>query len=99
MYLTPHPQFGFAMRASGAADGMRWARKLKEPKPLTQEGINKLIVRRPGGQSVTRLKGGDPVLFGRGTKKRRSWQRCGHRFEIVPGITSGDRGTGVAASQ
>src|SRR5262245_5327024 len=34
---------------------------------LTQEGINKLIVEKAcAGKVVTRLKGGDPVLFGRG---------------------------------
>ena len=40
---------------------------------LSQESINQLIVEKTlAGKIVTRLKGGDPVLFGAGRKRRRN---------------------------
>lgn len=56
---------------------------------LSQEGINKLIVEKAKeGKVVTRLKGGDPVLFGRGAEEAQELVDAGIAFEIVPGITS-----------
>ena len=56
---------------------------------LSQEGINKLIVEKAKeGKVVTRLKGGDPVLFGRGAEEAQELAEAGIAFEIVPGITS-----------
>lgn len=56
---------------------------------LPQDKINELIVRLTGeGKKVTRLKGGDPVLFGRGAEEAAELAQAGVRFEIVPGITS-----------
>jgi uroporphyrinogen III methyltransferase/synthase len=56
---------------------------------LTQDQINELIVAKAKeGKIVTRLKGGDPVLFGRGAEEARELHDAGIAFEIVPGITS-----------
>jgi uroporphyrinogen III methyltransferase/synthase len=56
---------------------------------LPQDQINALIVRlTKEGKTVTRLKGGDPVLFGRGAEEAAELAEAGVRFEIVPGITS-----------
>jgi len=56
---------------------------------LTQDEINALIVAKAKeGKVVTRLKGGDPVLFGRGAEEAKELHEAGVAFEIVPGITS-----------
>lgn len=64
---------------------------------LPQEEINKLIVQlAKEGKTVTRLKGGDPVLFGRGAEEAAELEEAGVRFEIVPGITSAIAGPAYA---
>jgi uroporphyrinogen III methyltransferase/synthase len=64
---------------------------------LTQEGINKLIVEKAReGKVVTRLKGGDPVLFGRGAEEAQELVDAGIAFEIVPGVTSAIAGPAYA---
>lgn len=64
---------------------------------LTQEEINKLIVKLTHeGKVVTRLKGGDPVLFGRGAEEAAELKAAGVKFEIVPGITSAIAGPAYA---
>ncbi len=64
---------------------------------LTQDKINELIVKLTReGKIVTRLKGGDPVLFGRGAEEAAELADAGVRFEIVPGITSAIAGPAYA---
>ncbi|MCX6853983.1 MAG: uroporphyrinogen-III C-methyltransferase, partial [Verrucomicrobia bacterium] len=64
---------------------------------LTQDKINELIVKLTReGKVVTRLKGGDPVLFGRGAEEAAELAEAGVRFEIVPGITSAIAGPAYA---
>jgi uroporphyrinogen III methyltransferase / synthase len=48
-----------------------------------------LIVQRAlAGQTVVRLKGGDPFVFGRGGEEAELLAESGIPFEIVPGVTS-----------
>ncbi len=56
---------------------------------LTQDEINALLVNRvAAGHVVARLKGGDPLVFGRGGEEAMALRAAGLAFEIVPGVTS-----------
>jgi uroporphyrinogen III methyltransferase / synthase len=63
--------------------------KLPDKHMLKQEEINQLLVDLAlEGNTVTRLKGGDPSVFGRVGEEAELLAENGIRFEIVPGITS-----------
>jgi uroporphyrin-III C-methyltransferase len=65
--------------------GKRCGKKL-----LTQEEINALMVSQAQSHGVVvRLKGGDPLLFGRAGEEIAALRHAGVEFEIVPGITAG----------
>ncbi|MBE0428789.1 MAG: uroporphyrinogen-III C-methyltransferase [Thermoleophilia bacterium] len=56
---------------------------------MRQEDINKLLVDKGlAGHTVTRLKGGDSFIFGRGGEEAMALRQAGVPFEIVPGISS-----------
>ncbi len=56
---------------------------------MPQDQINALIVEKTkAGKSVVRLKGGDPMIFGRGGEEAAELAAAGVHFEIVPGISS-----------
>jgi uroporphyrinogen III methyltransferase / synthase len=66
-----------------------YAGKKARDHTLTQDQINALIVEKAKtGAIVTRLKGGDPVLFGRGAEEAAELHAAGIAFEIVPGVSS-----------
>ena len=58
-------------------------------KEMSQWSINALLVRKSKkGNTVARLKGGDPFIFGRGAEEAEYLQGKGVPFEVVPGVTS-----------
>ncbi|CAM3789340.1 uroporphyrinogen-III C-methyltransferase [Mesobacillus zeae] len=64
--------------------------KLPGRHALIQEEIHELLVEKAlTGKNVTRLKGGDPCVFGRVGEEAEVLAEHGIRFEIVPGVTSG----------
>lgn len=55
-----------------------------------QAFIEKLMVREAlAGEKVVRLKGGDPLVFGRAGEEMRALRDAGLQVEVVNGITSG----------
>lgn len=48
----------------------------------------KLIAAAQAGQTVVRLKGGDPLIFGRGGEEIEALRAAGIPYEIVPGVTA-----------
>lgn len=63
--------------------------KSPERHTLRQTEINRLLVDKAiKGKTVTRLKGGDPFVFGRGGEEAEALFEEGITFEIVPGVTS-----------
>ena len=63
---------------------------------LPQEEINLLLVREAqAGLDVVRLKGGDPLIFGRGGEEAELARAYGVPVEIVPGISAAN---GAAAA-
>ena len=66
-----------------------FAGKTSKTHTLTQDEINALLVDNARqGRTVTRLKGGDPFVFGRGGEEAEALRKAGFGFEIVPGISS-----------
>ncbi|MGB8478741.1 MAG: uroporphyrinogen-III C-methyltransferase [Acidobacteriaceae bacterium] len=58
-------------------------------KRVTQEQINAMLVEHARrGRIVVRLKGGDPLIFGRAGEEIAALQAAGIAYEIVPGVTT-----------
>lgn len=63
----------------------------------TQDEINDIICQKAlDGKIVTRLKGGDPYVFGRGGEEGQYLIKRGVEIEVVPGITSAIGGLAYA---
>jgi len=56
---------------------------------ISQEQIHALLIAAAReGKQVVRLKGGDPLLFGRVGEEMEALARAGVEFEVIPGVTS-----------
>lgn len=55
-----------------------------------QAEINRMLIERARrGQTVARLKGGDPFIFGRGGEEALALAEASIDWEVVPGVSSG----------
>lgn len=58
-------------------------------KSISQSEINKILIREAKkGKIIVRLKGGEPLVFGRGSEEATALKKGGVAFEIVPGVTA-----------
>jgi uroporphyrin-III C-methyltransferase len=58
-------------------------------KSLTQDDINARMLRAAAERNtVVRLKGGDPLIFGRAGEEMEALRAAGVEFEVVPGVTA-----------
>lgn len=56
---------------------------------ISQDQIHALLIAAAReGKQVVRLKGGDPLLFGRVGEEMEALARAGVEFEVIPGVTS-----------
>lgn len=75
-YAPPHARFIYAGKKGG-------------DHTLSQDKINALLAEEAlAGNTVARLKGGDPFIFGRGGEEAEVLVGSGVSFEVVPGVTS-----------
>lgn len=64
-------------------------RDLPGPQPEKLPHVQSLLIERARlGQTVVRLKSGDPLIFGRGSEEIESLRQQGIAYEIVPGVTA-----------
>jgi len=74
--------------ASAKSDKIYVGREAGDP-TINQRLTNRLMVKYAReGQTVLRLKGGDPFIFGRGAEEAEYLASKKIKFEIVPGISS-----------
>jgi uroporphyrin-III C-methyltransferase/precorrin-2 dehydrogenase/sirohydrochlorin ferrochelatase len=76
-------------RARRDASRVPVGRRVGKP-GIGQDAINKLLIDAAiSGQRAVRLKGGDPLIFGRGGEEIEALREAGVAYSVVPGITAG----------
>jgi len=73
-----------------------WGKRGGRASPRQDDITARLIELAGQGQRVLRLKGGDPLVFGRGAEEALALALAGIPFRIVPGITAGIGGLAYA---
>jgi uroporphyrin-III C-methyltransferase len=87
---------GLLKLANPAAERLYAGKRGGKPSPRQADISLRLIELARAGKRVLRLKGGDPMLFGRGGEEAMALFRAGIPFRIVPGITAGIGGLAYA---
>ena len=83
-YLIPTQLLDHAPQAEKIYAGKR-----KGSHAMPQEELNRLIRQKAtAGKTVVRLKGGDPLVFGRGADEIEYLHRFHVEVEVIPGISS-----------
>lgn len=67
-----------------------------KPSPKQRDISERLVELAQAGKRVLRLKGGDPLIFGRGAEEALSLREAGIPFRIIPGISAGVGGLAYA---
>lgn len=61
----------------------------KDQQQRQREIVDMIIHHLKMSKKIVRLKGGDPMIFGRGVEEALALQNRGVEFEMIPGITAG----------
>jgi len=76
-------------RARRDASRIPVGRRVGKP-GIGQDAINRLLIEAAkSGQRAVRLKGGDPLVFGRGGEEIEALRQAGVAYSVIPGITAG----------
>lgn len=81
---SPHAEFEYAGKRGG------------KPSPKQRDISLRLVELARAGKRVVRLKGGDPLVFGRGGEEALTLVEHNVPFRIVPGVTAGIGGLSYA---
>jgi uroporphyrin-III C-methyltransferase len=82
--------------ANPAAELVYAGKRGGKPSERQADITGKLVALAAQGKRVLRLKGGDPMMFGRGAEEAMALAARGIPFRIVPGITAGIGGLAYA---